>query len=96
MEKYKIPTPLPEPRELGKDRLGRDLGSYTPKEYKLWKEQGDRKEVKLRILKGESTNFRVKVREGTKVEEREIEEERRRRSEIGQLRGKGTNFCVSN
>jgi hypothetical protein len=96
VEKYKIPTPLPKPRELGKDSLGKDLGSYTPKEYRLWKEGEDKKEIKLRGLRAESRGFRQrylserKGKEESKVTDQEIEEERQRRREIGQLRGEGT------
>jgi hypothetical protein len=110
VEKYKIPTPLPKPKDLGKDLLGRGIGEYSPKEYSLWKERGD----KLELLKSASQGFRIRYRgfreekererkgdldsegkEGQGKEERaiteeELEEERARRRQIGQLRGKGT------
>lgn len=99
VEKLKIPIPLPKPRDLGKDFLGRDIGSYTPAEYRLWREREDR----LSWLRIESGRFRATrererdsdlekggsvEKKSERVQEAETEEERTRRREIAQLRGK--------
>ena len=95
-----MPTPLPKPRDLGKEFLGRDIGTYTPTEYKAYRER----EQKLRWLREDSWAYRRKVRRvkedrerlseddknREKVTDEDIEQERQRRREIGQLLGKGT------
>ena len=109
VEKLKIPSPLPKPRDLGKDFLGRSIGSYTPIEYKLYRERDDN----LALLRAKSRLFRDRQRKvwerekagnsdskpegslGENIEELredEIREERARRREISQLRGKGIVF----
>ena len=74
IDKLKIPIPLPKPRDLGKDFLGRDIGSYTPQEYKLWKERED----KLALLRLQSRAFREKesrIWEGERAEKSHLEGE---------------------
>jgi protein farnesyltransferase/geranylgeranyltransferase type-1 subunit alpha len=85
VESQKIPTPLPKPRELGKDSRGRELGSYTPEEYKAHV----RREEELRGLREKSWRFGEKWKQG-RVEEttEELVEERNRRGVIGLLQGK--------
>lgn len=100
VEKLGIPVPLPKPRDLGRDVLGRNLGDYTPREFALWREQEGKRQARELLLRGESTLFRerraraikgvLKGDQGGKATEEEIEEEKVRRREIGQLRGKGT------
>lgn len=89
VEQYKIPTPLPKPRDLGKDSSGRDIGSYSLEEFRGY-EAGQRDLARLRE---ESDSFRERRRRaGNKWEGEEIEglieEERNRRKLLGRLRRK--------
>jgi protein farnesyltransferase/geranylgeranyltransferase type-1 subunit alpha len=92
VEQQKIPTPLPKPRDLGKDSRGVDLGSYTAAEYQAYRER----ERKLDGLRERSAWFRSERRalrigeEGTEgnATDEDIEEERIRRRDIGHLQGK--------
>ncbi|EHL03308.1 hypothetical protein M7I_0524 [Glarea lozoyensis 74030] len=90
IETNKIPVPLPEPKDLGRDRNGRDISKYSVKEY----EEYQKRERGLEGLVRESTRFRDRQRRlrrsgraGEDIEG-EIEEERNRRKLIGVLRGK--------
>jgi protein farnesyltransferase/geranylgeranyltransferase type-1 subunit alpha len=95
VETYKIPTPLPEPKDLGRDRNGRDIGNYTVKEY----EDYQKRERGLEGLIRESTRFKDRQRRLRRTRiaggkerpediEGVIEEERNRRKLIGILKGK--------
>lgn len=89
VKEQKIPEPLPKPRPLGKDRRGRELETYTPEEYRAYRQR----EAELGIFERESDEFRIR-RERLRSEKREddisgeIEEERNRRIVIGKLRGR--------
>lgn len=89
LQKQNIPIPKPKPYDLGKDRRGREIGSYTPAEY----EEYERKQTQLRWLYRKSDRWREIHHEGAEFfqhieTEEDIEVERKRRKEIGQLRGK--------
>jgi len=92
VKEQKIPTPLEKPRDLGKDRKGRDLGSYKPEEFRSY----EKRERELGLLKVKSALFserREDLRNNPKVAqssitEGDIEEERNRRKLIGHLQGK--------
>jgi protein farnesyltransferase/geranylgeranyltransferase type-1 subunit alpha len=80
-----VPQPLPKPRDLGKDSRGRDIGSYTPEEYRAYQKRGE----ELARFRRESEKFtRESGREKGLVEEPRLTEERNRRKVIGGLRGK--------
>ena len=84
VEQQKIPIPLPEPRDLGKDFLGRDLATYTPLEYNLY----EQRQRQLWGLREESRRFQDKARSKSKEGEDQIPVERQRRRKIGELQGK--------
>lgn len=83
VEQQKIPIPLPKPKDLGKDSKGRDIGSYTPEEYKLYQ----RKEGDLQVLREKSALFKEGRQLGKERDIGDIEEERSRRKLIGVLQG---------
>ena len=89
VKQHKIPEPLPKPGDLGKDRRGRDFGTYTPVEYKAYIQRQD----ELWRFRKESERFRER-RDRLKIEQKEdqlsqdIDEERNRRKFIGNLQGK--------
>jgi len=84
VEQQKIPIPLPQPKNLGKDSKGRDIGTFTPEEYKLFqKKQGD-----LQPLREKSNRFRERNRELVEEDIGAIEDERSLRKLIGVLQGK--------
>jgi protein farnesyltransferase/geranylgeranyltransferase type-1 subunit alpha len=83
VEQLKIPIPFPKPKDLGKDSKGRDIGSYTPEEYRLY----ERKEGDLQTLRGKSARFREGRQLGKERDIGDIEEERSRRKLIGVLQG---------
>jgi protein farnesyltransferase/geranylgeranyltransferase type-1 subunit alpha len=85
VEQQKIPIPLPKPKDLGKDSKGRDIGSYTPEEFKLYqKKEGD-----LQALRIKSAWFRERGKERDKEKDiGVIEDERNLRKLIGVLQGK--------
>jgi protein farnesyltransferase/geranylgeranyltransferase type-1 subunit alpha len=80
VEQQKIPFPLPKPKDLGKDSKGRDIGTLTPEEYKLFQ----KKQSDLQALKEKSERNRELVEEDTGA----IEDERSLRKLIGVLQGK--------
>lgn len=85
VEQQKIPIPLSKPKDLGKDIKGRDIGSYTPEEFKLYQ----KKEDDLQALRSKSTRFRERWRELDKEKDiGVIEDERSLRKLIGVLQGK--------
>lgn len=84
VEQQKIPIPLPKPKDLGKDRKGRDIGSYTPAEYKTYQKT----ERDLLALREKSTRFRERRPKDAGTEIGDAEEERNRRKLIGILQGK--------
>lgn len=86
VEQQKILEPLPKPKDLGKDSRGRDIGTYTIEEYRVY-EQTQKDLLRLRV---ESERFRERRRDlGTELSEEEksieISEERNRRKVLGQL-----------
>jgi len=84
VEQQKIPFPLPKPKDLGKDSKGRDIGSYSPEEYKLFqKKEGD-----LQALRGKSARYKERGSSGRETEVGDIEDERNLRKLIGVLQGK--------
>lgn len=85
VEQQKIPIPLPKPKDLGKDSKGRDIGSYTPEEYKVYqKKEGD-----LQALREKSARFKERGSElGKERDIGDIEDERNLRKLIGVLEGK--------
>lgn len=56
VDQLKIPSPLPAPPPLGKDRKGNSIEDYTIAQYQAWKEEEDR----LKTLKWESETFKEK------------------------------------
>jgi protein farnesyltransferase/geranylgeranyltransferase type-1 subunit alpha len=85
VEQQKIPFPLPKSKDLGKDSKGRDIGSYTPEEYKLFQ----RKEGDLQALREKSARYKERGREsGRKREIGDIEDERSLRKLLGVFQGK--------
>lgn len=86
----KIPIPLPKPKDLGKDKRGRDIGTYTPTEYKEYL----RRQAQIEGLKEKSRGFKEHRRKIVvdricgKGFDRSIEEEKNRRKFIGVLEGK--------
>ncbi|KAE8452417.1 hypothetical protein EG329_000319 [Mollisiaceae sp. DMI_Dod_QoI] len=84
VEQQKLPTPLPKPRDLGKDTRGIDIGSYTPAEYKLYQ----RREREIEGLTAKSARYSERREFGKELQSGEIEEERNRRKLLGNLRGK--------
>ncbi|KAF4629344.1 hypothetical protein G7Y89_g8805 [Cudoniella acicularis] len=88
VEAQKIPIPLPKPADLGRDSRGKEIGSYTPEEFKQYR----KRERDLGDLRRESERFRerrvLKKEEDSEGIEGEIEDERNRRKLIGLLRGK--------
>ncbi|RDL41328.1 uncharacterized protein BP5553_01307 [Venustampulla echinocandica] len=92
VETQKIPTPLPLPRDLGRDNKGREIASYTPEGFAQFR----KKERQLSGLRRESARFRERREKarrkqkgrGIEDSEGEIEDERNRRKFIGVLQGK--------
>lgn len=93
VETQKIPIPLTEPVDLGKDSRGRDIASYTPEEYTNY----EKKQGQLRRLRTESRSYRERVLISQTVDDEDPEEnefkedievERNRRKLIGHLQGK--------
>jgi len=82
---YKIPVPSPYPRELGKDRKGREIGTYSPKEY--WEYL--RREEEIGVLRRKSWEFKRRRRQrkarAEEEVESEIEDERNRRKLLARL-----------
>lgn len=81
---------MPKPKDLGKDRNGRDIGSYTPEEYKgyeagqrdiasLWEESGRFRDKRESIGKADWVGEEI---------EKLVDEERNRRKLLGHLRKK--------
>ena len=90
VREQRIPTPLPKPRDLGRDARGREIGEYTPEEYRAYR----KREEQLGRFKRESERFRRKrvgkCKERESGEESEgVIEEGNRRKVIAGLRGKG-------
>lgn len=86
VEQQKIPTPLPKPEDLGKDTSGRDIGTYTPEDYRNYE-----KLLKdIQRLRANSESFRERrsslgkawVGEDQAVQ---FEDERNRRKLLGRL-----------
>lgn len=86
VEKQDLPIPLPKPKELGNDKRGRDLGTYSLEEYV----QHKKRERELGSLKRESVRFAERREKLIKSGEFEsaVQEERNRRKLIGVLQGK--------
>ena len=81
----RIPQPLPKPQDLGKDARGREIGSYTPEEYRAYR----KREEQLKGFIKESERFRSKNRkQGSAEEGQGVIEEGNRRKVIAGLRGK--------
>lgn len=72
---------LPKTYNWGKDKSGRDLGEYTVKDF----EQRTRKQTKLTALSLRSRRFKLDRARG-KLEENSVEEEKKRRGEMADLR----------
>ena len=77
---------MPKPKDLGKDSRGRDIGTYTIEEYRVY-EQTEKDLLRLRV---DSERFRERRRGwGTELSEEEksveIDEERNRRKVLGHL-----------
>ena len=85
VQDQKIPTPLPKPRDLGKDSRGIDLGTYKPEDYKAY----ERRQRELQALKTESKRFRERREIALPdAAQDELDGERNRRKIIGHLQGK--------
>jgi protein farnesyltransferase/geranylgeranyltransferase type-1 subunit alpha len=89
VEQHNIPAPLPKPKDLGKDFRGRDIGTYTPGEYKVY-EQALRD---IQRLTSESDRFRdrrYRLGKDWVGEDKDVQfdEERNRRKVLGQLKRK--------
>jgi protein farnesyltransferase/geranylgeranyltransferase type-1 subunit alpha len=91
VEERKIPIPRTKPRDLGKDRRGREIGSYSPEEYRAYL----RREEEIRGLREKSVEFvrfrrKIKEEDGGDCEELsgKIEDERNRRILIARLEGR--------
>jgi hypothetical protein len=69
IEAQGIPTPLPEPKSLGKDSRGRNIDDYTLEEYATWQAQ----QGELYRLKELSASFRRKFAK-QRLKEKEMEE----------------------
>lgn len=86
VKEQRVPQPLPKPRDLGKDARGRDVGSYTPEEYRAYRKREDQ----LAQFRRDSERFTSK-RKGAKElggESSEVIQEKNRRKVIAGLRGK--------
>jgi protein farnesyltransferase/geranylgeranyltransferase type-1 subunit alpha len=86
VEQQKIPTPLPKPKDLGKDFRGRDIGTYTPEEYKVY----ERSLRDIQRLSADSERFserRDQLGKDRAGEEKDVrfDEERNRRKLLGHL-----------
>ena len=86
VEQQKIPQPLPEPKPLGKDYTGRDIGTYTPEEYRAYIQT----ERDIQRFRRESAWFRDRRdhSKGQQSEEYwigEIEKEKNRRKFLARL-----------
>ncbi|KAI6248152.1 Protein farnesyltransferase/geranylgeranyltransferase type-1 subunit alpha [Erysiphe necator] len=79
VEARKVPIPISNPRDIGKDSKGRDLGQLSPIEFYKY----IRKEREVDILRAESKCFREKLLKT----EADIETERNRRKLIYFLKG---------
>ena len=80
VQEQRIPQPLPKPRGLGKDAQGREIGSYTPEEYRTYRKREEQLE-----------EFRRESERGGKVSAKESQrviEEGNRRKVVAGLRGK--------
>jgi len=86
----KHPPILPKPKPFGKDRSGRDIGTYTPEDYKKYEE----KQQEVQKLQGDSAWFRERRdllwpldNYDPDLKKEHTEEERKRRKKLGSLRG---------
>ncbi|KAI1005092.1 hypothetical protein K3495_g3125 [Podosphaera aphanis] len=80
VEEVKVPIPLPKPQNLGKDRRGREIGNFSPKEFSDF----ERREWEMGVLREKSRRFKeLAVRD-----ESEIIAEVNRRKLLGAFDGK--------
>ncbi|TVY82949.1 Mevalonate kinase [Lachnellula suecica] len=85
IEKQNLPIPLPKPQDLGKDKRGRDLETYSVGEYKQYR----KREREFEGLRRESVRFRNRREKAGPGElEGEFDEEKNRRKLLGVLQGK--------
>jgi hypothetical protein len=86
VKEQRVPQPLPKPRDLGKDSRGRDIGSYTPEEYRAYR----KREEQLARFRRESERFASEKRSQAELGEESpgATAERNRRKVIAGLRGK--------
>lgn len=86
VQEQRIPQPLPIPQDLGKDVRGRDIGSYTPEEYRAYKNR----QVQLAKFKRESERFASKRKDPKEPgqDSAGVLDEQNRRKVVAGLRGR--------